>query len=730
MAEYFSWRQSHMGGGGYITGFTQDPNAPDIIYARCDVGGVFKSLDRGCSWQSMNHGMTLCHHHSVRSLATNPFHPEILIRCSGEARGHQLFGDIHRSTDGGQSWRAVCNQVDFYGNGPTRYFGEVAAFDPFDETFATVGGYSAGIWISRDAGEHWDYAALRNERIIRVCFHPFVRGQIIAATISDAEVVEGDAGLERLHDLPRGTPSCLYRSCDLGTSWEVLCEGLTFSELAFDPDQPQVLYGATQRHGVVKSMDGGHTWQAKMRGLPGNIAYNTITACPGRPLVLYTAPDARPEHEWLPPIPIYRSSDQGESWQLVKQHTEEDLKNYPAYMTIRYAGWAPSHLAVDGSNPQRLYLANWFGLAESTDGGLTWDAHQFQGLETICGENILCDPSAEKTIYSVLADHAPFVSRDNGQTYQMFRSHGISSSALAASRHRRDWIVMGLLRRDNNPCTYLACSPDGGQTVEMMLELPKELFIQALAEDPFTPGKFWAFVDGPREAGAGLYRSKDWGKSWHNLQIELPAYIRTLPHQKDWIEAELLSVVVYQVKNACGANQLLCADPHRPGVVYLGEWTEGLFAIQEDKRSIHRIDQGLPFGRDRASVLSVIRADPERPGYLYAGFIREGLWRSTDHGGQWEKLYPQNGQAFNASSLAIGGPDGRELAVASEPLYWSPSPSAVLFSPDLGQTWQDISDDRLGAIRWKGIALEKNSGFIHGISCGNGCFVAERHPVE
>jgi len=39
------WRNSRVGGGGYITGLIPDPNTPGRIWARCDVAGVFLSED-------------------------------------------------------------------------------------------------------------------------------------------------------------------------------------------------------------------------------------------------------------------------------------------------------------------------------------------------------------------------------------------------------------------------------------------------------------------------------------------------------------------------------------------------------------------------------------------------------------------------------------------------------------------------------------------------------------
>jgi hypothetical protein len=246
--------------------------------------------------------------------------------------------------------------------------------------------------------------------------------------------------------------------------------------------------------------------------------------------------------------------------------------------------------------------------------------------------------------------------------------------------------------------------------------------VHALAEDPFQAGTFYAYLDGILDSGAGVYQSQDWGETWQRLANPFPASIQRIPHQREWIENELLSVVIAQTKNVCGTNQLLCIDPHRQGTLYVGEWTEGLFRSIDSGQSWERIGETLPFQRDHASVLNVIRADENQPGVLYAGFIREGLWRSTDYGDTWEKIFPTDDRIFNATSVAVGGIDGNVLVIACEPLYWSPCASAVWVSRDRGETWQDIFDPRLGAIRWKTVVLEPNTNKLYAGSCGNSAF--------
>lgn len=728
--------QSTLGGGGYITGLIQHPSQAHILFARCDVGGVFKSMDAAQTWRTVNKGMTESHHHSVQSFAISPHNPDLLLRCSGEARGQRRIGTIHRSDNGGESWYAVCSNVDYYGNGPTRMHAEVIAFDPFDSRFAATGGYSNGVWVSDDAGEHWKYAGLNGERITSLYYHPLRAGVIYAGTASDIVLKIKDQGkrwanedmahkLTRFGDFARGDRGRLFRSDNGGRAWGLVCEGYDFVDLAFDRENANKLYLATLQHGIRTSEDSGSRWHELTNGLPTRMAYNTITVRADN--VLYTAPDARPQHSHLPAIPVYRSTDSGETWELVHEHTAADFHNYPAYMSARHAGWAISTLLPDSAEPGRMYLCNWYGVARSDDGGKTWDAHGFSGIETTCVESIQCDPTLAGHVYITLGDHRPTVSTDNGKSYRMLTLEHIvdgsaasDSNAFVASKHRPGLLLAGMTNRGDNPqpCAIIR-STDGGLTGEQVAFFPPGLFVQALVEDPHQPGRFYAYLEGRLRDGAGVYCSGDWGTYWHKLPLGFPSYIQTLPHNAHWVESELLSVVVYQIKNVCGTNKLLAADPHQTDTLYLGEWTEGVFRVTEGGRRVERRDVGLPFGAQRSAALVALKADEQHPGVLYAGFIAEGLWRSEDYGATWHKLYPRENRLFNASAVDVQ-PD--LIVIASEPLYWSPSRSAVILSSDYGATWHDIYDPALGALRWKGIAVDRSRGVIHGCTCGNGCY--------
>lgn len=728
------WQQSYMGGSGYITGVLIDPTNPEIVYARCDVAGLFKSSDAGKTWEPINNGMTDLHHHSVQSFAIHPQNPEILLRCSGDARANKIFGDIHKSIDGGKSWYKVNSEINFYGNGPSRMFGEVIVFHPAKPERVVAGGYSNGIWYSDDMGENWSFAGCEGERFTTVVFHSGAPDTIYAGTVSEMALgakgerygMKKPEDIKQFHDYVRG-PGRLFRSKDGGKTWEKVFEGLDFAEITTDKNNKNVLYAATVLDGIHKSTDCGRSWRRIMNGLPDSLTWNTIASYQDeKEFVLFTAPDKRPRHRTLPPVPVYRSFDGGESWQLIKNHEQQDVLNLPTHKTLESSGWAIAKIRVHPRNSQNLFYCHWYGVVSSNNGGLTWDANNYKGTELVCAENIVSDPRDPNKLFFVLADHPPMVSRNGGKSYQAFSKGKFSNStAIAVSKHRNGFVMYGntALQFRGLHQSAIEITTDEGKSLETVWELPSGLFVQALRECPFTPGVFVAYLEGKINIGAGLYITNDYGKTWNKISTTLFNGVDELPTDAYWVDEELLPVSAYQVKNVCGTNHLLEMDPFRKDVIFFGDRKRGIFRSSDMGRTWENVGVALPFNNDRSSVLNVIYCDKNVKNRIYAGFIREGLWRSENAGQTWTKIFPTEPGIFNVSGFSTF--EKSTLAVACEPLYWSKCNSSVWISLDEGANWKNVYDKSLGAIRWKSLTLQPGTGDLHAVSCGNGAFFLE-----
>lgn len=150
-------------------------------------------------------------------------------------------------------------------------------------------------------------------------------------------------------------------------------DGGVVETLASHPSNPSTVYASTIRR-LYKSMDAGASWAPT--GLAGGPNLVLPTSDPS--VVYATA-------TWSPDIPIYRSSDGGETW-------------------VNRAGplGRISSLTEDGSDPMALYAATSSGLFRTTNGGDAWEPlpSPIPGAVAVAG--VALDPDDSRILYAAL----------------------------------------------------------------------------------------------------------------------------------------------------------------------------------------------------------------------------------------------------------------------------------------------------------------------------------------
>jgi photosystem II stability/assembly factor-like uncharacterized protein len=342
------------------------PDAPGAIYLGvaensskplgAGISGVFKSDDGGQSWTLLS----ATRDWPVLSLAIHPKQPQIVV--AGTMHG------VYRSDNGGAEWRRIspANHPDLKGV-------VSLALDPTDPQVVYAGTPHLP-WRTQDGGKSWtsihrgmiddsDMFSIAVDRtdpsrvFASACsgiYRSGSRGDLwtkmqgIPGTNRRTHLILQDPVDERI--IYAGTTQGLWKSPDGGSTWgKTNPYPYVINSIAIDPTDHNQLYLATDRSGILKSQDGGLTFQSLNEGF---INRNISGFVSDETLYLSSLYDGDFGG-------IFASSDAGRSWKLKANQTALKGKNVIS-------------LAVSPVNSKLLYAGTYEGLLRSDDGGLSW----------------------------------------------------------------------------------------------------------------------------------------------------------------------------------------------------------------------------------------------------------------------------------------------------------------------------------------------------------------------
>lgn len=231
----------------------------------------------------------------------------------------------------------------------------------------------------------------------------------------------------------------IYRGTSDGKSWTAV-DGIPKSEeranitsIAIDPTDPRVMFATGHGIGVIKSNDGGKTWNSASSGLDGLSTEGF--AISGK--------DSSMLYVWVLGTGLYRSDDGAGSWQrvddgpkkqeirsLVSVNSPTGMGGIWLYAGLDtgvmkspdcFCGWdrLPNEglpegrvysLAVDSSNPAILYAGLREGIFRTTDGGQSWS----RSTDLIEDAVVTVDAGDPNQVYAVGADGTLAFSKDAG----------------------------------------------------------------------------------------------------------------------------------------------------------------------------------------------------------------------------------------------------------------------------------------------------------------------------
>ena len=603
------------------------PSNPNILYAgtgetdiRSDIGfgdGVYKSTDAGKTWTNIGLRET----RQIGRILVHPTNPDIVyVAALGHAYGPNEERGVFRTTDGGKTWRKVLYKgaetgaVDLAwapADSHTIYATLWNADRPPRVQYGPVEGTGSGLYKSSDGGDTWT----------QIQGHGLPEEQWRRAGIAVARGTHGQR-IYALIDAP--TAAGLYRSDDAGQTWvrpgndrRITSRGWYFGRVTVDPANPDVVY--LPNVAIYRTSDAGQTFTI-VRGAPGGDDYHFL---------------------WIDPTAHERmilASDQGTSITVDGAKTWTSWYNQPTAQMY--------HVITDNEFPYQVYGTQQdsgsVALPSRTDHGHITEADRYSIGGSESGY-VAPDPVDTNIVY-VAGTYGGLTRFDKrtaqGQNITPWPVFQFGAD-LSAMKYRYPWTPPLVFSPADHRALYFASqvlfrTNDGGlnwQTISPDLTGPQKLgVIFTIAPSPRDAAEIWVGSD------TGLiHLTRDGGKNWSNV---------TPPGISEWSKVTRIDASPFDTAVAYAAVDRHRLDDNRPYIWRTRDYGKTWTAITN--------------GISDSAYLNAIREDPVRRGLLYAA-TELGVYVSFDDGEHWQPLQ------FNLPTCSVRDIDihGDDLVIAT-----------------------------------------------------------------
>ena len=374
-------------------GLAISPANPDILYAAIELnrrtGGVWRSDDRGASWEKMS---------DTVSGGTGPHYYMELYASPHKAERIYLVSNTSQvSEDGGKTFRAINNHLKHVDD-------HAIAFRPDDPDYILVGS-DGGLYESYDNEKSWRF--IDNLPVT----------QFYKVAVDDTEpfyLVYGGTQ----DNFSQGGPSRTDNRHGIRNSDWFITLFADGHQSAIEPGNPDIMYAEWQEGNLVR-----------VDRTTGELVHIQPQASPGDPVERYNwdAPIYVSAHDpkriYFASYRLWRSDNRGDTWQAVSDDLtrNEDRMLLPVmgrqwswdsgwdmlamsqYNTITSIGESPLDENI-------LYVGTDDGIIQATsDGGQTWSRTEVGSLPGVPATAFVNDIRADlydaNTVYVALDNH-------------------------------------------------------------------------------------------------------------------------------------------------------------------------------------------------------------------------------------------------------------------------------------------------------------------------------------
>jgi photosystem II stability/assembly factor-like uncharacterized protein len=692
-----------IGGGGFVTGILTHPEDPNLIYARTDVGGLYRWDPTTQEWHQLlsidNVGEKVSL--AVESIAIAPNDPDIIYAATGaythDGKGNEIPGHLLKSVDRGVTWEVMDLSVPMGGNSEWRWAGERLAVDPNNSNVVYFGSRLDGLWQSQDGGQSWNQI---NTQTIPV-------GEAFGQTSGLAGVtfVEFDRSSSTVNGKTQViyvgvAGKGVYQTRDGGNTWQSLSGGpgndliAQQGEVNADGELVVTFYDPDGSNGAVWQFNGS-SWQNVTPS--GGKNYAGLTVSESDPNVLYTMTYP------MTPDDIYRSTDGGDTWTALNNEYQ-GLDWWPSWSFWTLSG----DLAVNPTDSNQVWLTNGFGIwnTESANSStVNWSA-AVEGVEETVPFDAVSTPGGASLITAIAdfdgfrhsdLDAVPSKNHSNGgfsTTTSIDYSSGNPNFVVrVGGNHNKPWERQAGFSTDNGVTWQNFASVTNGNH-------PGDLSFGNIAVSATnTNNLVWQGTD-----WVAPYYTKDGGATWNKISY-FDQQFGGGAHTHLW-----------------NSQQILAADSVTDGTFYLYHHVGGKLVRTQnggESWSVVNQDNLLPSGEWTGVNLNTM---PGVAGEVWVSFEDKGLYRSSNGGQTFTQITSVDYADAFGFGKAAAGTETPTLFVSGE----IDGVKGVFGSTDLGNSWSQVPDlpnEFLGDVRsvvgdmndfgrvYLGVA---SNGFIYG----------------
>lgn len=683
-------------GGGYVTGFIFHTQKPNILYARTDIGGVYRYDNETAQWKSLIDHVTqrdLSESYPI-AIGLDVNNSECLLIACGVNEDNK--GILAISHDRGRSFTYEKIPTLVHGNLNGRGTGLRLIVDAKDDRTIYFASQEGGILRSRDLGKSWESIEVQGEKYMTFIWQSKDSKTLVVGT---AGVTTKQSSKERGHSL--------YVSYDKGKHFEKLWQpekstiigsrmsGYVAQRYDEDDKYLYITFSETGRRSYVVehgySCDSGDALAGRIiryeRDAQGKITsykeitpfrdsqtkedleygFSGISSCKVQPGLLVATTLCKDDGDC-----IYRSYDYGEHWELVLDDLKMgNLSFATSYMKPEYNGghsilhWL-SDIKINPFNGNEVWFNSGTGIFGSRD--FMSDLPHFKdyttGIEETVHLNVYSPPSGKMQLIDILGDLGGFafenlkVACDNSFADAEGNRYITCINADYSDLNPEILVVTARGNWTGKTKGGLILSKDQGKTFER-LEMP-----YGLSDEIDEKLKF---IEQPNVNAGWVALSPHCNYLVWSIadNIELP--MRTIIHSEDGGKS-FKRCKIYNLNNEC-TNQKgmkVFADRLNNQLMY-GFDSEGSIYVSKDGGASFKeypVDmqlRGVNFALIDCANQAEIRGESGKEGAFYMALREKGLWKMeymTDKDQLSFKKLSDEGEIIYRVGLGIIRPNG------------------------------------------------------------------------